>query len=50
MIGFEVFLWKKVYQRKDQEPTRYAAYLAAAEELSKTSVSEEGYDLVRLFD
>lgn len=39
-IDFEVSFWKKVYQRKDQEPTRYAAYLSAEEDLSKTFVSE----------
>jgi hypothetical protein len=39
-IGFEVSFWEKVYQRKDQEPTRYAAYLSAEENLSKTFVSK----------
>jgi GNAT superfamily N-acetyltransferase len=48
-LGFEVSFWKWVYQRKDQEPTRYVAYLAAEEELSKTFVSEEKCDLAHLF-
>jgi hypothetical protein len=39
-IGFEVSFWEKVYQWKDQEPTRYAAYLSAEENLSKTFVSK----------
>jgi hypothetical protein len=31
----EVTLWNKFYKRKDQEHTRFAAYVAAEEELSK---------------
>jgi hypothetical protein len=38
MISLEVAVWSKIYQRKDQEPTRYAAYGAAEEELSKKCV------------
>lgn len=50
MTNFEVSFWKKVYQRKDQEPTRFAAYLAAEEELSKTFVSKVYASNVCLFD
>ncbi|PMD53092.1 uncharacterized protein K444DRAFT_619758 [Hyaloscypha bicolor E] len=48
MTNFEVSFWKRVYQRKDQEPTRFAAYLAAEEELSKTHYQESCYYLDNL--
>jgi hypothetical protein len=35
MIGWEVELWKWIYQRQDQEPTRFAAYIESEDELGK---------------
>jgi len=34
-LDFESYVWSKIYQRRDQDPARYAAYLAAEEELSE---------------
>lgn len=34
ILNIEKYLWNKFYQRRDQDPDRYAAYLAAEGELS----------------
>ena len=39
MIGWEIGLWRRIYERKDQEPTRFAAYIEAEEKLEKKCVS-----------
>lgn len=38
MIGWEVELWKRIYQRKDQEPSRFAAYIESEDKLGKRFV------------
>lgn len=38
MIEWEVELWKWIYQRKDQEPSRFAAYIESEDELGKRFV------------
>jgi hypothetical protein len=38
MVGWEVGLWNRIYQRKDQEPSRYAAYVEAEDRLGKRFV------------
>jgi hypothetical protein len=34
-IGWEIWFWNKIWQRKDQNIHSYAAYLASEEELSE---------------